>query len=132
MKAQEKAEGRSHRSPGNRAIGDTLKWRVRELLTKEQWSPKQIAGWLKTKGQHISHETIYAMIRADKTGELAQNCRHKMKYDKKTTKKHETKATNIKNRVSIHERPAEADGSRFGDWEMDLIVSSWTRTRTPS
>lgn len=33
-----------------------------------------------------------------------------------------TKATNIKNRVSIHERPKEADGTRFGDWEMDLIV----------
>lgn len=25
-------------------------------------------------------------------------------------------------RVSIHERPREADGHRFGDWEMDLII----------
>ena len=33
-----------------------------------------------------------------------------------------TVATNIPERVSIHERPAEADGRRFGDWEMDLIV----------
>ncbi len=24
--------------------------------------------------------------------------------------------------MSIHQRPAEADGKRFGDWEMDLIV----------
>lgn len=24
--------------------------------------------------------------------------------------------------MSIHDRPAEADGSRFGDWEMDTIV----------
>lgn len=36
----------------------------------------------------------------------------------------ETKATNIKNRVSIHERPAETDGKRFGVCEMDLIVDS--------
>ena len=122
MRAQEKAESRCHRCPGNRAISDTTKWRVRELLTGEQWSPKQISGRLKRDGHNISHETIYAMIRADETGELAQNCRHKMKYDKKKTKKRETKATNIKNRVSIHERPAEADGRRFGDWEMDLIV----------
>ena len=122
MKAQEKAEERAHRSPGNRAISDTLKWRVRELLTKEQWSPRQISGRLKLEGHHISHETIYAMIRADATGELARNCRHKMKYGKKPSRKHETKATNIKNRVSIHERPAEANGERFGDWEMDLIV----------
>ena len=122
LRAQEKAESRCHRCPGNRAISDTTKWRVRELLTGEQWSPKQISGRLKRDGHNISHETIYAMIRADETGELAQNCRHKMKYDKKKTKKRETKATNIKNRVSIHERPAEADGRRFGDWEMDLIV----------
>lgn len=31
-------------------------------------------------------------------------------------------AKNIPDRVSIHERPKEADGSRFGDWEMDTIV----------
>lgn len=36
----------------------------------------------------------------------------------------ETKATNIRNRKSIHERPIEADGKRFGDWEMDLIVDN--------
>ena len=121
-KADRMATERKARCPGNHAISETLKWRVRELITKEQWSPRQIAGRLKKEGHAISHETIYAMIRADETGELARNCRHKMKYDKKATKKHETKATNIKNRVSIHERPKEADGTRFGDWEMDLIV----------
>jgi IS30 family transposase len=31
-------------------------------------------------------------------------------------------ARNIPGRVSIHERPKEADGTRFGDWEMDTIV----------
>ena len=45
-----------------------------------------------------------------------------MKYRRKASRRHETRATNIRNRVSIHERPAEADGTRFGDWEMDLIV----------
>ena len=122
LKAQQKADERSHRCPDNRAISDTLRWRARELLVNEQWSPKQIAGRVRLEGYRISHETIYAMIRTDQTGELARNCRHKMKYDKKTSKKHETKATNIKNRVSIHDRPAEANGERFGDWEMDLIV----------
>ena len=37
---------------------------------KEQWSPKQIAGRLKKEGCNISHETIYAMIRKDESGEL--------------------------------------------------------------
>ena len=62
------------------------------------------------------------MIRADGTGKLAQNCRHKMKYRKRKGKKRETRATNIRNRTSIHQGLAEADGKRFGDWEMDLIV----------
>ena len=122
LKAQEKTVSRKTRRPGNRAISETLKWRARELLAREQWSPRQIAGRLRLEGRQISHETIYAMIRADETGELAKHCRHKMEYDKKAPKRHGTGATNIKNRVSIHERPVEADGTRFGDWEMDLIV----------
>lgn len=62
------------------------------------------------------------MIRSDESGELARNCRHKMEYKRKAKRVHVTKATNIKNRTSIHERPKEADGKRFGDWEMDLIT----------
>ena len=74
------------------------------------------------EGISVSHEAIYAMIRKDESGELASHCRHRMKYRRKASRRHETRATNIRNRVSIHERPAEADGKRFGDWEMDLIV----------
>ncbi len=36
-----------------------------------------------------------------------------------------TKATNIANRTSIHDRPAEAAGTRFGDWEVDTIIDSY-------
>lgn len=45
-----------------------------------------------------------------------------MKYHRQATHKLETKATNKKNRVSIHERPAQADGSRFEDWEMNPSI----------
>ena len=64
------------------------------------------------------------MIHADESGKLVRNCRHKMAYHRRHPKVRETKATNIKNRVSIHERPIEADGKRFGDWGMDLVVDS--------
>lgn len=121
-KAHDTACSRKGRSPGNRALDPVLKWRVTELIKEKQWSPRQISGRLAKEGINISHETIYAIIRADESGELASHCRHKMKYRHSSAKIHETKATNIKNRVSIHERPAEADGRRFGDWEMDLIV----------
>lgn len=121
-KAHERSELRKSRTPGNRRLDDVLRWRIIELIRNEQWSPRQIAGRLAREGIIVSHETIYAIIRSDDTGELARHCRHKMKYRHSASKRHETKATNIKNRVSIHDRPAEADGKRFGDWEMDLIV----------
>lgn len=123
--AHGKAESRKRRAPGNRRTSDILRWRVTQLIKEEQWSPAQISGALAKEGVRISHETIYKMIRADETGELAKNCRHKMKYRRHRQKVRVTKATNIKNRVSIHERPKEADGTRFGDWEMDLIVDKF-------
>ena len=121
-KAHDKADSRQVRTPGNRKLDDVLKWRIVELIRNEQWSPRQISGRLKREGISVSHETVYAIIRKDGSGELASHCRHRMKYRRKISRRHETRATNIRNRVSIHERPAEADGTRFGDWEMDLIV----------
>lgn len=122
-KADAMAKARRNALPGNRLLAPSVKWRARQLLVEEQWSPKQISGYLlKEHGVKISHETIYKMIRQDETGTLARHCRHKMKYRRKGKARHETKATNIKNRTSIHLRPKEADGTRRGDWEMDLIV----------
>ena len=121
-KAHGMAESRLCRTPGNRRLDDVLKWRIVELIRNEQRSPRQISGRLKREGISVSHETVYAIIRKDGSGELASHCRHRMKYRRKASRRHETRATNIRNRVSIHERPAEADGTRFGGWEMDLIV----------
>lgn len=121
-KAHDMSESRQRRAPGNRGLESTLVWRIKELIRNEQWSPRQISGRLSKEGISVSHEAIYSIIRKDSTGELAAQCRHKMKYRRSSSRRRETKATNIRNRVSIHERPAEADGKRFGDWEMDLIV----------
>lgn len=74
---------------------------------------------MKSRGKNISHELIYRHIRADQSGELASYCRHKMKYNRHVRPNRTTKVKNIPDRVSIHQRPAEADGTRFGDWEMD-------------
>lgn len=121
-KAHDMAVSRIRHTPGNRRLSDVLKWRIIELIRNEQWSPRQISGRLKKEGTSVSHESIYSIIRKDGSGVLASHCRHKMKHKRKASRRHETKVTNIRNRRSIHERPAEADGKRFGDWEMDLIV----------
>lgn len=119
--AQEYADIRKERLlHSNHAIKESIKKRVLDLLTAEQWSPKQISGWLKKDGVNISHETIYKWIRADKKsgGELYKHCRHKLKHQARPV----GKWIPIKDRVPISARPIEADGTRFGDWEMDTIV----------
>lgn len=122
FKAHDKADEPKKRNPGNRCLSSVLRWRIKQFIIEEQWSPRQISGYLAKEGIKVSHESIYAIIRNDESGELAKHCRHRMKYKRVASRRHVTKATNIKNRVSIHERPVEANGKRFGDWEMDLIV----------
>jgi len=116
--AHDKALARRKRTASNSAKDPVLMWRVRQLLIDEQWSPRQISGALAREGVQISHETIYRMIRADDTGELARHTRHKMKHHRRP----KNKPMPIAHRTSIHERPLEANGKRFGDWEMDLVV----------
>lgn len=106
----------------NRLTPRPILQRALKKLVEEDWSPEQISGYLALEGISISHETIYRAIRRDTSGELAKHCRHKMKYRRHKKKKRITKPTAILNRVSIHQRPKEADGKRFGDWEMDLIL----------
>ena len=117
-KAHEKALERRARSTSNRALDPILVWRIKEMIINDQWSPKQISGVLGREGVNVSYQTIYNIIYADTTGELAKNTRHKLKHRKRPKSRHMP----IANRTSIHQRPKEADGKRFGDWEMDLIV----------
>lgn len=89
---------------------------------EEYWSPKQIVGYMRTQGMvTVSHETIYQDIRDDRKsgGTLWQYTRHRMKHRSRPVS---STYTPIPNRTDISERPAEANGKRFGDWEMDLIV----------
>ena len=67
-KADALSQERMHRAPGNRSVSRLLLWRVCELITGEQWSPKQISGYPGKEGVKISHETIYKMIRNDAGG----------------------------------------------------------------
>ncbi len=121
-KAQSKAMERRKRVTSNSAKDPAIVWEALNLLQEEDWSPEQISADMRQRGKFISHELIYRYIRADQTGRLASHCRHKMKYNRHGRPDRTTKVRNIPDRVSIHQRPAEADGKRFGDWEMDTIV----------
>ena len=61
------------------------------------------------------------MIHTDASGELVRHTRHKLKYRRRPKRK----PFPIADRTSIHSRPEQADGKRFGDFEMDLIVDRY-------
>lgn len=121
--AHELAQERKERLPGNRSIPEWVKQKVFRLIRDEEWSPEQISGYLdRYKRICVSHETIYKWIRADKEagGNLYKHCRHRLKHRKRPV----GASKGIPNRKSIRERPVEADGSRFGDFEMDTMIGS--------
>ena len=119
IKAHDMAMRRRKRTVKNARLSDGLVWRIKEYIINDQWSPRQISGYLRrNEGIKVSRQSIYNIIHNDTTGELARHTRHKMKY------RHHPRGGHIpiKDRLSIHERSKEADGKRFGDFEMDLIV----------
>ena len=119
--AQANAVQTKRKKPGNHSIDKDVMEEAKHLLVTEQWSPEQISGVLAKDGKYISHETIYRMIRKDKAegGTLYKHCRHKLKRRARPVG---GRRISIPNRTSISERPAEVDGKRFGDFEMDTIV----------
>ena len=124
FKAHDKAMERRRCSARNVALAPELVWRIKQLIIEEQWLPRQISGVLKKEGIGVSHQCIYNLIHADTTGELARHTRHKLKYRRLP----KYKRFPIADRTSIHSRPEQADGKRFGDFEMDLIVDSHNHT----
>ena len=97
-----------------------------------QWSPEQIAGWLKhtypcDESCQVSHETIYRSLFIQARGalkkELLQHLRRTraMRRSRHYTQKTETRGR-IVGAVSISERPATAEDRAVpGHWEGDLL-----------
>jgi IS30 family transposase len=107
-----------------------LRWQVAQKLAL-QWSPVQIAGWLKQRfptdpEMQLSHETIYRSLFIQTRGvlkkELTAHLRtaRQMRQAKGGTTK--SGLGQIVDAVSIRERPAEArDRAVPGHWEGDLL-----------
>jgi IS30 family transposase len=100
-----------------------------------QWSPQQIAGWLKRKHpdeeqNRVSHETIYRSLYVQTRGVLKkelQDCLRSPRAIRRS--RHATqkglKLRKIKDAIPISERPPEVEDRAVpGHWEGDLIVGS--------
>ena len=124
-KAHAKALERRKRVTANKRLDSILVWRIKQMIIDYQWSPEQIRGVLSREGVSVSIQSIYNIINADESGELRRHRRHPTFKPTPKGERPPTKATTIANSISIHDRPAEANGKRFGDFEMDLIVDSY-------
>jgi IS30 family transposase len=108
--------------------------RVAEKLQLE-WSPRQIAGWLKRAYPHdetlqVSHETIYRTLFIQARGALKKELLQHLRRSRGMRRsRHHTQKTpdhgRITGTVSIRERPAEAEDRAVpGHWEGDLLFGS--------
>ena len=121
--ANEMAMERRERIVRNTSLKPEVLAKAMKLL-KKRWSPEQISGHLRLEGINISKERIYQEIRKN-TDKYRKYTHHGMKYRRHQEKQYKTAGKSlIPHRVSIHDRPVEADGKRFGDWEMDLVIGA--------
>jgi IS30 family transposase len=100
-----------------------------------QWSPYQVAGWLKRtypqdETRQVSHETIYRTLFIQARGALKKELLQHLRRTRvmRRSRHHTQKTTDhgrITNTVSISERPAEAEDRAVpGHWEGDLFFGS--------
>ncbi len=102
---------------------------------KLQWSPQQIAGWLKrtwagNEDFHVSHETIYRTLFIQTRGALKKELLEHLRRTRAMRRsRHHTQKTEdhgrIRDAVSISERPATVEDRAVpGHWEGDLLCGS--------
>lgn len=100
-----------------------------------QWSPEQIAGWLKRtypedENYQVSHETIYRSLYVQARGALRKELlQHLRRTRAMRRSRHHTQKTDnhgrITDTVSISERPAGVEDRAVpGHWEGDLLFGS--------
>ena len=109
--------------------------RIVDTQLRHNWSPQQIAGWLKSthpedEAFRVSHETIYRTLFVQTRGalkkELIEHLRtHRpIRRSRHATAKADTRGR-IPDTVSISERPANVEDRAVpGHWEGDLLCGS--------
>jgi IS30 family transposase len=135
VEADKKAWDRGRRAkPCKLALNVRLARLVAAKL-KVNWSPEQIAGWLKAEypreeRYHVSHETIYQSLFIQARGALKKELTAHLRSQRTIRRSKHSKSKGvgqgeIKDIVSIRERPASVEDRAVpGHWEGDLIAGS--------
>jgi IS30 family transposase len=101
----------------------------------ENWSPEQIAGWLKhtyprDEAHQVSHETIYRSLFVQARGVLKKDLQAHLRSGRAIRRsRHATGKGNgrgsLSDIISIRERPASVEDRAVpGHWEGDLLCGS--------
>jgi IS30 family transposase len=108
--------------------------RIVAVKLKHDWSPQQIAGWLKDQypghpERWVSHETIYRSLFVQTRGalkrELIGHLRSKRRIRRSRRSVDGRTGERIIGAVAIRERPAEVEDRAVpGHWEGDLVEGS--------
>jgi IS30 family transposase len=109
--------------------------RTVSIKLRRQWSPEQIAGWLKRTypmdlQKQVSHETIYRSLFIQARGVLKKELLEHLRARRTVRRSRHASMKRsglgqIKNAVSISERPPSVEDRAIpGHWEGDLIGGS--------
>ena len=126
-----RGRGRRRRKACKLATQPALRAMVAEKLQQEQWSPEQIAGWLKATypddpEMQVSHETIYRTLFIQSRGALRKELTQHLRTGRVIRRPAGTRLPDGRGGrpgiLNISERPAEAvDRAVPGHWEGDLV-----------
>ncbi len=126
FKASHRTRGRRSRSRRNERIRPET-WTVVERYLRLDWSPEQVAGFLRVEGiLSISHETIYVHVWHDKArgGDLWTHMRQAGKKRRKRYGAYDSRGR-LAGKRHISERPHEAETRKqIGHWEVDTVMGS--------
>ena len=134
-KADQAAWDRAHRPKTCKLAQNRALARIVASKLQLEWSPRQIAGWLKRtypddENDQVSHETIYRTLFIQARGALKKELLQHLRRTRgmRRSRHHTQKMADhgrISDAVSIRERPAEAEDRAVpGHWEGDLLFGS--------
>ena len=134
-RADEAAWARAKRPKPCKLQGKPRLIRAISAKLEQQWSPEQIAGWLRREHPgneyfHVSHETIYKSLFIQARGVLKKELMSHLRRERTIRRPRRNTLKNkglgqIPDAATIRERPASAEDRAVpGHWEGDLIAGS--------
>ncbi len=134
-RADMKAWERASRPKNCKLAGSPWLRHAIEIKLRVNWSPEQIAGWLKREhpgdeSKHVSHETIYRSLFIQARGVLKKELLQYLRSERTMRKpihvgQLEDGRGKIPHAISISERPATVEDRAVpGHWEGDLIAGT--------